>query len=183
MESPAQYQNQEKLCLNVMEGENMFLRVLLTPTPVLWHISVHTYTHHTHTSMYTYIYTLNNFLNCTAKSNVLLIALWVLISLLCAPPPPCHQISNTSGIIRGGKPHNVLMRGRTHGGHKAAVLTASIILRKSWKKQQLSKLCAFAFFPVAFWEGVTHMWGDIYSFDSCLNAAPSYASVTWIMNI
>lgn len=146
MESTAQYQTQEKLCLNVMEGENMFLKVLLTPTPVLWHISVHTYTHHTHTSMYTYIYTLNNFLNCTAKSNVLLIALWVLISLLCAPPPPCHQISNTSGIIRGGKPHNVLMRGRTHGGHKAAVLTASIILRKSWKKQQLSKLCAFAFF-------------------------------------
>lgn len=77
---------------------------------------------------------------------MLLIALWVLISLLCAPPSPCHQISNTSGIIRGGKPHNVLMRGRTHRGHKAAVLTASIILRKSWKKQQLSKLCAFAFF-------------------------------------
>lgn len=65
----------------------------------------------------------------------------------------------------------------------AAVLTASKILREIWKKQQLPRLCAFAFFPVAFWGRVTHMRGDIYSFDSCLNAAASYASVTWIMNI
>lgn len=46
-----------------------------------------------------------------------------------------------------------------------------------------SRPWVFAFFPGAFLERMTHLRGDIYSFDSCLNSATSYATVMWLMNI
>lgn len=136
----AQHQTGETQPQHNWRWEHVPESFLLTLTLLLWHIYVHTYTHiiqniYAHTHMHT----LNNFLNCTAKSDVSLIALWVLMSLLLVHSSPCHQ----TGV---GRPHNVILRGRRHGGQKAAVFTASMVLRESWKKQQLSKLCAFAFF-------------------------------------
>lgn len=66
------------------------------------------------------------------------------------------------------------------------IMQQSLLLSEFQKKvgrDRGPELWVFAFLPGAFWERMTHMCEDIYSFDSCLNAATSYATVTWIMNI
>lgn len=115
--------------------------------------------------------------------------LWVIMSPLLVPSLSIfclwHRNSNSSltDKKKKKKTQRCQCEGRIHGLHNAAVPAASRISRESWKRQRLQALGICIFFPGAFLERMTHLWGDIYSFDSCLNSAASYATVLWVMNI